>query len=89
MDQTSCKLLITHTANIDDTPLVNPDAFKYLEQPTTFVPNQNLDEPEKLIPPHVIIPLQDTQIKEGEPVLLVAKIDGYPKPKVILPFILF
>ena len=91
MDQTNCNLLITHTANIDETPLVNPDAFKFLEQPpTTFVPNQNLEDAEKLIPPHVIIPLQDTQIKEGEPVLLVAKIDGYPKPKVIIsPFIFF
>ena len=80
-------LSITETANVDNTPLVNPDAFKYLEHPpTAYIPNQNLDEAEKLIPPHVIIPLQDTQIKEGEPVILVAKIDGYPKPKVIIPF---
>ena len=86
-DQTDCVLSITATSNIDDTPLVNPDAFKYLEHPpATFVPNQNLEDAEKVIPPHVIIPLQDTQIKEGEPVILVAKIDGYPKPKVIIPY---
>ena len=85
--QTDCNLKITPTANIDDRPLVNPDAFKYLDMPTeSYVPNQNLKDAERVIPPHVIIPLTDQQMNEGDTIRLTCKIDGLPRPKVSFPY---
>ena len=80
-DQTFCSVFVQQVPNIDQTPMVNPDAFKYLENPPTQ-PVPHDEDNENLEPPRVIIPLQDLQLKEGEPVLLLCKIDGKPKPKV-------
>jgi hypothetical protein len=80
-DQTFCTVFIQQMPNIDQTPMVNPEAFKYLEHPPVRkMPDQ--DDNEVLQPPKVIIPLQDLKMKEGEPVLLLCKIEGNPKPKV-------
>ena len=82
-DETNCNLVITKTANIDDRPYVNPDAFKYLDMaPESYVPNQNINDAERVIPPHVIIPLTDQQMNEGDNIKLICKIDGLPRPKV-------
>lgn len=80
-DQTFCKLYIKSSPNVDETPLVNPEAFRLLEA----VPVQPVDEDnekEKYFPPYVIIPLTDLTLIEGCGVRLACKIDGYPKPKV-------
>ena len=80
-DQTFCTVFVQQMPNIDQTPMVNPEAFKYLDHPPVRkLPDQ--DENEVLQPPKVIIPLQDLKMKEGEPVLLLCKIEGNPKPKV-------
>lgn len=82
-DQTFCQIFVDEMPNIDERPLVNPDAFKYLEKPLGK-PRDTDDEVDNPEPPRVIIPLKDMLLKEGEPVLLICKIDGKPKPKVII-----
>ena len=90
-DQTECNVAIQQSPNIDNTPIVNPEAFRYLDRPLAqVVPDSDIDDAERVQPPKVIIPLSNIQLKEGETVLLIAKIDGYPKPKVIrIPLFLF
>ena len=82
-DQTHCSLFVKEMPSIDQTPMVNPDAFKYLEytKPMTR-PSETDDDNENLQPPKVIVPLQDLQLNEGEAVLLMCTIIGKPKPKV-------
>ncbi len=87
-DQSFCSVFIQQMPNVDSTPLVNPDAFKYLDNP----PNrpgvrETDDENDNLQPPKVIVPLKDMELKEGEPVLLICKIEGKPKPKVSCFFV--
>lgn len=85
-DKTSCKLFITMQPNIDETPLVNPEAFKYLEHPFAKPEyDQDRDKKEHYYPPRVIVPLSNIRITEGDNILLMCKIDGYPKPKVRRP----
>lgn len=81
-DQTFCTVFIQQMPNIDQTPMVNPEAFRYLDNPQNRRPLETDDENENLQPPRVIVPLQDLQLTEGGPVLLVCKIEGKPKPKV-------
>ena len=83
-DQTHCQVFVTQTANIDQTPIVNPDAFRFLEHPQKQKPRP--DEQEKMIPPKVIVPLSNTRLEEGRPLQLACKIEGLPKPKVKNPF---
>jgi len=80
-DQTECNAVIKQVPNIDRTPMVNPNAFRYLEHlPTERTPRDRVD---KLTPPKVIIPLTNVKLEEGQSVVLACKIDGNPKPKVI------
>lgn len=54
-----------------------------MDSPPVRPEDENDREPkERYIPPKVIVPLSNARISEGENVLLVCKIDGYPKPKV-------
>ena len=78
-DETSCKLTIKPTAGIDTRPYVEPTKFSNLELKAPPPTKEDLAKPE---PPKVIIPLEDTQLKEGAPVLLTAKIIGRPTPDV-------
>jgi hypothetical protein len=82
-DQTQCSLFVKEMPSIDQTPMVNPDAFRYLEYPKSITrPSETDDDYENLQPPKVIVPLQDLQLNEGEAVLLMCKIIGKPNPKV-------
>ncbi len=81
-DQTYCNVFVQQMPNIDQTPMVNPAAFKYLEGPKAVRQPETDDDNENLQPPKVIVPLQDLQLNEGEAVLLMCKIIGKPKPKV-------
>lgn len=80
--ETRCKVTIDLLPNIDETPMINPDIFKNLEQP--LLPQSDADDDKNLnyIPPHVIVPLTNVRITEGEPIRLTCKVDGYPKPKI-------
>jgi predicted DNA-binding antitoxin AbrB/MazE fold protein len=80
-DQTSCNAFINQLPNIDSTPMINPDAFRFLEHPTGRAPASREDI-ENLRPPKVIIPLTDVRLEEGQSVQLACKIEGYPRPKV-------
>jgi len=40
------------------------------------------DENVNLVAPRVIVPLKDMELIEEEPVLLICKIEGKPRPKV-------
>ena len=82
-DQTFCSVFVKLMPSIDDTPMVNPDAFKYLDHPHVHKP-RDMDELENVEPPRVVVPLQDLQLKEGEPIILMCKITGNPKPKVFI-----
>jgi hypothetical protein len=55
----------------------------FLEHPITKPIKDDSDDVVKYIPPHVIVPLSNVKITEGEPLKLACKIDGYPKPKVL------
>jgi hypothetical protein len=79
-DQTSCNVTIIKIPNIDRRPMVNPEAFKFLEQPHE---KPRVEDIENLRPPKVIIPLSNAKLEEGQTVMLACKIEGYPRPKVI------
>lgn len=81
-DQTSCNVGVKEVPNIDSTPMVNPEAFKYLENHPQERPKH--EETENLRPPKVIVPLSNVKLEEGQSVLLACKIEGYPRPKVAL-----
>ena len=78
-DETSCKLNIRPTASIDTRSFVEPEKFAPLE---LKAPPPTKDDMKKMEPPKVVIPLEDTELKEGAPVLLRAKIIGKPTPDV-------
>ena len=83
-DQTFCKLFIKSSPNIDETPMVNPESFKFLDAPPIAKSTEDADyDRDKYFPPYVIIPLSNINLNEGSDVRLACKIDGYPKPKVI------
>ena len=83
-DQTFCKLFVRETPKVDETPLIDPDAFKFLEAPLNKQPDDSDDKKdrERFYPPRVIIPLSNVTINEGDFVRFACKIDGYPKPKM-------
>jgi hypothetical protein len=85
--RTACRISLDLVPNVDETPLINPDVFRFLEKPLDAQqkPSDSDDERknrERYIPPHVIVPLADARINQGEAFVLACKIDGYPKPKV-------
>lgn len=80
-DQTHCMVAIQQMPSIDQTPIVNPDAFKYLEAPSKHKPRD--DSAGDMKPPKVIVPLSNVKLKESQPMFLACKIEGYPKPTVI------
>lgn len=73
--------------NVDQTPYVNPEAFKNLEKMPAPLPADESDTEMK--PPKVIIPLTDVKLIEGQPIHLACKIEGVPRPKVNSSFIVF
>jgi hypothetical protein len=79
---TTSRLTILPVSTIDTTPIVNPDAFRYLNTPPTQSSRPQDDEMGKIHPPKVIIPLKDIRVNEDQPVSFMTKIIGYPIPKV-------
>ena len=78
-DQTKCRVEIKLVPNIDQTPYVNPEAFRFLGLPEKSRPSE-IEDP--LIPPKVIVPLANVKLQEGQPIQLGFKIEGLPKPIV-------
>ena len=50
-DQTHCVVNLTPVSGIDQSPIVNPNAFKYLEQHAPIVRHEEIGDPK--IPPKV------------------------------------
>lgn len=78
---------------IDARPVIDPDAFKYLPQPTTpTTPRQHAPqrselpaESGELVPPYFVVGLPaNSKIHEGEPIKLTCQVQGNPKPTVNL-----
>jgi hypothetical protein len=88
---TTCMLQLTQDSLVDTTPIVNPDAFKYLEKPTLSHPHKK--PPTEAVvadalpsggrPPCFIVQLSDVRgVSEGQACQLSAKLEGYPYPTV-------
>lgn len=87
-DETFMKLIVTDVPGIDRTPHTShPETYKTLDYPEApiFDPTYGIYDPDKekeVQPPKVVIPLEDTEINELQPLVLTCKIIGNPKPKV-------
>lgn len=77
-DRTDGQLTVEKVAGVDETPIINPNAFAYLNRPEPI----RKEEVPKAVPPKVIVPLGNANVEEGKPVFLACKIDGTPKPIV-------
>jgi hypothetical protein len=83
-DKTSGRLEVEKESIIDTTPIINPDAFNYLNRPEQASrPRRAPDDASKMTPPKIVVPLSDIQTIEGKPCRLVSKVEGNPKPTVI------
>jgi hypothetical protein len=82
-DQTSCNIQVNQQPAIDQTSMISPDAFKYLETPKDQRKPKDRDQ-ENNFPPKFIVPLQSLKINEGQTIQLASKVDGRPKPKVLI-----
>lgn len=79
---TSARLFIIAESSIDTTPIVHPDAFKYLEKPQPERVQDNDIPLSAMRPPKFVVPLSNAKANEGETLELGAKLDGYPFPTV-------
>lgn len=83
-DQTFANTYVLNTANVDQRPLIDPQAFVSLEKVPEPV---NYDKPEEMAkgrPPKFIIHLpNELKLYDGEKVHMKCKVDGYPAPKVL------
>ena len=88
-DQTFADTYVLNTANVDQRPLIDPQAFVSLEK----VPEPiNYDKPEEMAkgrPPRFIVHLpNELKLYDGEKVHMKCKVDGYPAPKVLSIFLM-
>lgn len=86
-DKTSCDLIVKSAPVVDKSPIVDANAFRYVEPPQTMAPpttrkpsESTVQEPP--IAPNMISPLADQFVKEGEPANFTCKVFGKPKPTV-------
>ncbi len=80
-DQTACYVFVTEVPNVDSTAFVNPEAFKYLEQP----PRAKPEKPDTHSQPILEIgDIEDLECNEGETISFICKLKGVPKPTVWL-----
>lgn len=87
---TTTQIFVKESGGIDNAPITNPDAFKYLKphgRPYESADESQTDDDVPLNrakPPKVIHGLPNLKQLEGEPVVMACKIDGFPKPNVCL-----
>jgi hypothetical protein len=79
-DETHCNVFVTQEPGIDQRPMVNPEAFRYLQPQAQHKPREVDVEPK--IPPKVIVPLQNVKLQEGQNIFLACKVIGTPRPNV-------
>ncbi len=78
-DRTNGRLDIEKDLNIDNKPIVNPEAFNYLNRPDHMTP-KNVEP--NLSPARITVPLSNMRLQEGKPCRLVCKVEGNPLPNV-------
>lgn len=82
---TTTQVFVKESGGIDNAPITNPDAFKYLKPKYESADESQTDDDVPLNrakPPKVIHGLPNLKQLEGEPVVMACKIDGFPKPTV-------
>jgi hypothetical protein len=84
-DQTYGSLSVNQLPGIDNTSMVKPEAFRYLESPRDNARKPS-DDRDRLNfkPPKFVIPLKDAKLNESQPAVFACKVEGYPKPKVTM-----
>jgi hypothetical protein len=96
-DETGGMVNISNDNAIDNRPIVDPQAFKYLQPQSPKVdratarpvPDQSANEypREQYKAPNFVVGLSPTnKLHEGEPLQLKCKVEGIPKPTVINHF---
>ncbi len=83
-DQTSCATFVLNTTNVDQRPLINPEAFRMLDRvPDYQGPIEKVEDASRAKPPKFVIHLPD-QVKlfDGEKIHLKCKVEGYPFPQL-------
>ena len=78
-DRTQARLDIEKESNVDNKPIVNPNAFAYLERPE---PSGRRESTEPVVPAKIVVPLSNIHIVEGKPCRLVCRVEGHPIPSV-------
>lgn len=74
------------TANIDESPIVDPRLFFDLEHPDHARRADTVEDPNNGKPARFILHLpQEMKLYEGDRVQLKCKVEGYPLPKVSFP----
>jgi hypothetical protein len=81
-DRTACHVLVENVPAIDKTPIIDPNAFRYIEPQRVEPPKAPVIEEPSAVPPNVIVPLSDVYTKEGEIATFSCKIYARPKPTV-------
>jgi hypothetical protein len=78
--QTQARLHVSRAPSIDQSPIVNPEAFKYLnKQPRESLRSEEVFDSQA---PKVVVPLSNVKLLEGKQIHLACKIIGFPKPRV-------
>jgi hypothetical protein len=96
--ESACVINVNKAPVIDARPVIDPEAFKYIEpqkkEPTrpvhrpsaSYQPDQPVSAQE-LVAPNFIVGLPaNFKLHEGEPIKLSCQVEGYPKPTVIFSF---
>ena len=82
-DSTDCRLDVKKSANIDNSPIVNPNAFAYLNRQPEAPTRRRSPESERAAKPaRVVIPLKNITTQEGKPITLACKVEGEPTPQI-------
>lgn len=79
-DHTDGRLDIDKESAIDNKPIIDPNAFNYLNRPEPQTPRK--EKSELIIPAKIVIPLQNMNPTEGKPCRLVCRVEGNPTPSV-------
>ena len=84
-DQTFCSTFVLNTTNVDQRPLINPEAFCMLDRVPDYSGTIEKIDTVKFMPPKFIIHLPDyLKLFDGEKIHLNCKVEGYPFPQVLL-----
>lgn len=82
-DHTDGRLDVEKESVIDTKPIIDPNAFTYLNRPEQQPQTPRKDSRERVVPARIIVPLQNMNVPEGKPCRFVCRVEGHPTPSVI------